>query len=175
MKKSLLRVIAAVAVLTPAISAHASLLNYNEQFDGNGMHFNLNFQASDTGTTVITTFNGTAGTDPLALIAPGGRDNDNVFVPATFATTGGWNSNGLAFHDTVSGYNFQLFYGYGYNPATGQLGNLLQFNSDMPQADTFANFTYSSSPVSSVPVPAAVWLFASGLGLLTVGRRKKMV
>jgi hypothetical protein len=97
MKKiSLLRVIAAVAVLTPAISANAALVDYNEQFVANNILYNLNFQADDTIITVITTFNGTAGTDALTL-APIGLFgySDNWFDPATIATRGGWNHNGL--------------------------------------------------------------------------------
>jgi hypothetical protein len=39
---------------------------------------------------------------------------------------------------------------------------------------TFEIFDPSNPPVSSVPVPAAVWLFGSGLlGLVGVARRKK--
>jgi len=173
MKKiSLLRVIAAVAVLTPAISANAALFNYNEQFDNNGVHFNLNFTANDTGTTVITNFNGTADTDALTLIAPGGfpggfDENDNLFDPTTLATAGGWNFNGVSAHGTDSGYDFNFYFDNAVNS--------LLLLTNMPQAiDTLTNYSYSASPVSSVPVPAAFWLFASGLGLLTVGRRKKM-
>ncbi|MFI3197096.1 MAG: VPLPA-CTERM sorting domain-containing protein, partial [Methylococcaceae bacterium] len=144
------------------------LFNYNEQFDSNnGVHFNLNFIANDTGTTVITTFNGTAGTDVLTLIAPGGFPgidaNDNLFDPSTLATAGGWSYQGVSFHGTASGYDFNLFFDT----------DSLYLLTNMPQADgTVKNYSYSASPVSSVPVPAAVWLFSSGLGLLTVGRRK---
>lgn len=163
MKKSLLRVIAAVAVLVPTISANAALYNYTEQFDGNGMHFNLNFTADDTSTTVITTFNGTADTDILILLAPDIYNlNDNLFDPSTIATEGGWGFNGISFHNTVSGDDFNVY---------NDLG--LTMTSTMPVTDTFNNFTYSASPVP-VPVPAALWLFASGLGLLTVGCRKKI-
>ncbi|MEI6334174.1 MAG: hypothetical protein WCS87_06405 [Methylococcaceae bacterium] len=172
MKKSLLRVIATVAILVSAISANAALFNYNEQFDGNGMHFNLNFTADDTVTTVITNFNGTAVTDgttdttALTLLAPDEFSNDNRFAPTTLsATTGGWNSNGIGFKNTVSGDYFNV-----YNDIYG--GLMLQSTMSVP--DTFNNFIHSSSAVSSVPVPAAVWLFASGLGLLTFGRRKKI-
>ncbi|MEI6334168.1 MAG: hypothetical protein WCS87_06375 [Methylococcaceae bacterium] len=165
MKKSLLRVIAAVAVLAPAISANAALFNYNEQFDGNGMHFNLNFTADDTVPTVITNFNGTADTAVLTLLAPGEYSNDNLFAPTTLsATTGGWNSDGIGFKNTVSGEYFTVY---------NDLFQGLSLISSMYEY-TFNNFSYSSSAVSSVPVPAAAWLFASGLGLLTVGRRKKM-
>ena len=170
MKKiSLFRVIAAVAALTPAISANAALFNYNERFDSiNGVHFNLNFTADDTGTTVITNFNGTAGTDVLTLIAPGGfpvvGPNDNLFDPSTLATAGGWSYRGVSAHGTDSGYNFNLYF----------YANSLFLNTNMPSVQGVTNYSYSASPVSSVPVPAAVWLFASGLGLLTVGRRKKM-
>lgn len=164
MNKSLLRFIASVAMLVPAFSANAALYNYNEQFDGNGMHFNLNFTADDTGTSVITTFNGTGDTDVLTLIAPGDFEgNENMFDPTTLATGGGWNLGGISFHDTVSGYDFNVYNDSG-----------LTLFSNMFVLDTFNNYSFSKAPVSSVPVPAAVWFFTSGLGLLTVGRRKKM-
>ena len=136
------------------------------------MHFNLNFIADDTVTTVITNFNGTAVTDNttdtavLTLLAPGGfvdAGNDNLFDPTTLATAGGWNGNGIGFQNTVPGDKFDVYYNQG-----------LSLYSSMNVSDTFNNFSYSSSAVSSVPVPAAVWLFASGLGLLTFGRRKKI-
>jgi hypothetical protein len=171
MNTSLLQFIAAVAMLAPAISANAALFNYNEQFEGNGMHFNFNFTADDTSTTVITDFNGTADTDVLTLINPipssNSYFNDNLFDPTTLATTGGWNANGISVHHTVSGYDFNVYY---------DGTNLTMFSSNPNVVDTFSNYSFSASPtaVSSVPVPAAVWLFASGLGLLTFGRRKKM-
>ncbi len=160
MKKSLLRVIAAVAVLTPAMSANAALINYNEQFDAYGTHFNLNFQASDTGTTVITTASGTAGTDALSLIDPGNYlGNDNAFNPATAVTAGGWSYNGISFHNAVSNANYNLYFDGDLqitNPVAGA------------GAQNVANYA------AVVPVPSAVWLFASGLGLLTFSRRKKI-
>ena len=168
MKKSLLRVIATVAVLAPAISANAALFNYNEQFDGNGMHFNLNFTADDTVTTVITNFNGTAVTDDttdtavLTLLAPEGfAANDNVFAPTTIATTGGWN-DGISFSTVYE--NFIIY---------NDIDQGLSLYSSMPVDTLITNYSFSSPSVSSVPVPAAVWLFASGLGLLSFGRRKK--
>ena len=170
MKKYLLRVIATVAVLAPAISANAALFNYNEQFDGNGMHFNLNFTAGDTALTVITNFNGTAVTDGttdtvvLTLLAPDGfAANDNLFDPTTIATAGGWN-NGISF-STVSD-NF-IIYNDSYQG--------LSLYSSMPVDTLITNYSFSPPPVSSVPVPAAVWLFASGLGLLTFGFKKRQV
>lgn len=74
--------------------------------------------------------------------------NDNLFNPATIATQGGWNLNGLGFHNLVSGvdlnvyYDSQIFLAY--------TGNMVGLTN---------NYTFSSSPVSSVPVPTAVWLF----------------
>ncbi len=159
MKISLLRVIAAVAALAPAISANAALVDYHEHFDANSIHYNLNFQADDSIITVITTFNGTAGTDALTLVPTGLFGlSDNLFDPTTFAQ-GGWNINGLGFHNSVSGEDFNL-----YN--SGPYLNLAHI------ADIYSG--YAVSNYSPVPVPAAIWLFVSGLGLLTVGRRKKM-
>ncbi|WP_262965686.1 PEP-CTERM sorting domain-containing protein [Methylobacter psychrophilus] len=168
MNKYLLRVIATVAVLAPAISANAAPYNYNEQFDANSIHYNLNFTADDTDITVITTFNGTADLDTL-ILAPTGLFgfSNNVFDPATLVTTGGWDNYGLGFHNSVSGLDFNLWLG------SGDL--YLAHINDTELGYVISNYIFSSSPVSSVPVPTAVWLFASGLGLLGFGRRKKLL
>ena len=52
------------------------------------------------------------------------------------------------------------------------LGNIAQFDLTLLESSvTFVQFEYD--PVSAVPVPAAVWLFGSGLiGLIGVARRK---
>ncbi|MBS3964356.1 MAG: hypothetical protein KGZ80_07660, partial [Methylomonas sp.] len=80
----------------------------------------------------------------------------------------------------------------GYNPGVGDSFTLIRFDDGLADASdlsgVFANVQWSgfhpglrfdvayhsnSLVVTAVPVPAAVWLFASGLlGVLTLGRRR---
>ena len=58
------------------------------------------------------------------------------------------------------------------NAADGIMG--LPMPQNGPFAGFNANFNANLAPVSTVPVPAAVWLFGSGLlGLVGIARRKK--
>jgi len=51
-------------------------------------------------------------------------------------------------------------------------GGTWEFTANTAEGST--TFSWSSSTVSAVPVPAAVWLFGSGLlGLIGIARRKK--
>jgi hypothetical protein len=70
----------------------------------------------------------------------------------------------LGFHNSVSGEDFNVYNNYA--------ATYLAYLGDTSGGYTTSNYSYYSS--SPVPVPAAIWLFVSGLGLLTVGRRKKM-
>ena len=68
--------------------------------------------------------------------------------------------NGTAFDQGLSGTNFMNF------------DALIAF-SHAPGYEDLVLTTDSGAPVSPIPVPAAVWLFGSGLiGLIGVARRK---
>ncbi len=58
-------------------------------------------------------------------------------------------------------------------PAAGLGGNLRAML--IVTAKTFPDFVYSNGTftVTATPIPAAVWLFASGLGLLGAFKRKR--
>ena len=79
--------------------------------------------------------------------------NDNEFVVATTDTSGTW---------------FEPIDWYVAAPNTN-IYNIICANGAVLQIDAVA-----SNPPSEIPVPAAVWLFGSGLlGLVGVARRKK--
>ena len=123
----------------------------------------------------------TMGTDALY---------SNLFsLSATFQLIQFTNSNPISDASLFSGCTF--FYGcslytvYGYEPA----GNAVFAHGDSVQllvvdshtqivvapGVNYTNQTYATWQMSSVPVPAALWLFGSGLiGLIGVARRKKV-
>ena len=123
----------------------------------------------------------TMGTDALY---------SNLFsLSATFQLIQFTNSNPVSDASLFSGCTF--FYGcsldtvYGYEPAGnavfvhGDMVSLLSVDSHTqivvaPDVN-YTNQTYATWQMSSVPVPAAVWLFGSGLiGLIGFARRKKV-
>ncbi|HSJ48450.1 MAG TPA: VPLPA-CTERM sorting domain-containing protein [Gammaproteobacteria bacterium] len=86
----------------------------------------------------------------------------------------------------LHGYAFELDLGTGYVPfgsgsigaAAGSLRGYLDsgdaFTIDFTQASTGQIMTYDSAPLSAVPLPAAAWLFLSGLlGLAGLARRNR--
>jgi len=57
---------------------------------------------------------------------------------------------------------------------TESLPTTLSFSVPMTQGDVVATFTEGEIDVSAIPIPAAVWLFGSGLlGLVGIARRRK--
>jgi len=126
--------------------------------------------ASDTSTGQI----GLSGA--MRINGPGG-----LLVPYDFRltnTSGTWN---IATFDAGFGYNDFLKL-TNVNESVNEAGELL-LNGDlqitglwafMLGADTSVVGTFNLAP-SAVPVPAAVWLFGTGLiGLIGVGKRKKI-
>ena len=122
----------------------------------------------------------TMGTDALY---------SNLFsLSATFQLIQFTNSNPVSDASLFSGCTF--FYGcslytvYSYEPAVnavfahGDMVSLLSVDSHTQVVAApgvnYTNQTYATWQMSSVPVPAAVWLFGSGLiGLIGIARRKK--
>lgn len=140
--------------------------------------------------TYVGTF-GLPGT-PHIGVGPGGGDGYLVLGPSPLATTT-WNTSVVAGCTAGVDGNYSDNTGggcIGFNPSgalpliVDTAANLHDYTPgnqgiggspmlDGPFQNSSYNFNITSLTVTSVPVPAAVWLFGSGLlGLMGVARRK---
>ena len=111
-------------------------------------------------TSISGTYNGNAITSLFGT--NGFQGNDNLFSPAT---------------PQVDGYGFSFFVAAGNQSINvyrdDMTGNWLPCSACYGTYDGSSDteISFSASPV---PIPAAVWLFASGLiGLVGIGRRRR--
>lgn len=148
--------------LLAALSAQASM--YNFSYSGTGVNASGVLTVAPSGpnyliTGISGTYNGSAIT---SLFAPGGfQGNDNLLLSGSPQLT----ILGFAFSVAGLGTSVDV-----YHDAAGQFICAGCYGSySEPGGDTVINF--SASPV---PIPAAVWLLASGLiGLVGIGRRRR--
>jgi hypothetical protein len=169
-------VLAAAALLLSAGSAHAALVNF--QFTGN-VDFSLGYGGLNNGDTVtvagvfddsvLSGGSGTIGFDSGSgntLSIAAGSYTFTEANDALYTTTGAYITlNSGALFD----FNYQAISGINSAPADFD-SFFTSFLSDVYLSGTW-NTTVQTSPV---PVPAAVWLFGSGLlGLMGIARRRK--
>lgn len=106
--------------------------------------------------------------------------NNNINFPLDFATdtqslgTVTAPTNGVATLWSLTGTVTPAasFAGYASDVSFG-IQNTLQALTSSPASEAFIQKKFSIDVVATVPVPAAVWLFGSSLGLLGLARRRK--
>ena len=105
--------------------------------------------------------------------------NNNPSFPLDFATdTQSFSANtpvtGVATNWSLSGAVTPAasFTGYASDVSFG-IQNTLQALTQFAASEAFIQKKFSIDVVATVPVPAAVWLFGSSLGLLGLARRRK--
>lgn len=136
-----------------------------------GVATGIDFTA-DTG--VVVSSSGDLSFAPFVTLA---AMTDFQFNPLSPVGVAVWSVGGFTFNmdsvaiNTQNGTNLSLsgtgtVSGNGFDPTTGTYEFTAQGTEDTA-------FSWSSSSLAAVPVPAAVWLFGSGLlGLAGIARRK---
>lgn len=179
LRKTRLAVLATAALLLSAGSAHAALVNF--EFTGN-VDFSLGYGGLNAGDTVTVTgvfedsvLSGGSGTigfgsgsgNTLSIAA--GSYTFTEVNDALYVLTG---ASLILTSGALFDFNYQAIGGTNGAPADFDSA-FTSFWSDVYLSGTW-NTTVQTSPV---PVPAAVWLFGSGLlgllGLMGVARRRK--
>ena len=159
-----------------AIGAGLMLANMDFAWGGNDINLQMVLDASGlfsalaTGLSPVTGVldqNYCASTGACALPASDGIRSGSYPIGAVPIATSSYNVNGATGISTTLGQlSLGADDGIGGSPMDNGPFSSYNFNIDMTSLTFIA--------VSSVPVPAAVWLFASGLvGLAGVARRRK--
>ena len=167
----------ALVVFSFAAPAHASVIDWNFNFllNGGGTVTGT-FVTQDTpagGPYLITSIqNGELnGSIPVTLLAPGGTFNDNLLFPNGQP----FDAVGLGFQTTTPNVMWAIWYESTFN-------SLLWCNNSVsgenytcdPAAGDPTNFVTFSSVQAATPLPAALPLFAGGLGVIgLLARRRK--
>jgi hypothetical protein len=175
----------ALVVFSFAAPAHASVIDWNFNFllnDGGTVAgtvgtVNGTFVTQDTpagGPYLITSIqNGELnGSIPVTLLAPNGVFNDNLLFPSgqPFDAVAG-----LGFQTTTPNVMWAIWYDPGVNSLVwcNNSGSGENYTCDSTKGDPIDYVTFSSVQVAT-PLPAALPLFAGGLGVIgLLARRRK--
>lgn len=194
--KFLIKAAVIAAALGGSAVASAATYDFSYTFtDGQQITGSLDGTLSGTTITGISdlqvSLNGigfTGGTDPsgpTSLAIYGWNSATDAFdsTPAVFSTVGSQNKFEIADENPAGTNQNNYFFSYTNDPAFGSAvgaGNFLASDSFsgpggfQAAGDVPADGTWSVTP-APVPLPAALPLLLSGLGLFGIGRRRRSV
>ena len=169
----LLIVVFATLFLSTPVSAASVVWTFNEASLSDGASIDGSFTI-DSDSYAITDFNITTGSGGIDFVSVNYDIDDDVAVSCLC------NVDEVSFEDGLTGSSLSLFLPsfveFGI-PGVFDIGpevfiSELQFMNSFERAEAFGG-TLAGVSSSAVPVPAAAWLFGSGLvGLIGVARRK---
>lgn len=167
-----------------------SVLQFDQLYSGQGLITSVVTQPGagfgiGTDLTALSSLLVSQGSTPGSghvgdIIAALGSNDFGTFSSATAAYAGGALGNGPAYYGNFIGGNSALvgfgtingFYRYANNTNTF-LPEAFAISGSQPVSLSAAGVVTFGAP-AAVPIPAAVWLFGSGLlGLVGIGRRRK--